>query len=94
MVILLYVLKPLTVSHHPVTFYDHWSSVSGDITYLIFHMISQDHVVEGSWLYELKLHTSCHRPSKFDGHSHGYSGDIMFLVVEEKDSLKLSQFCH
>ena len=26
----------------------HWSSVSGDLKYLICHVISRDHVIEGS----------------------------------------------
>ena len=29
-------------------FSGHWSSVSGDITYLLYHVSSQDHVIEGT----------------------------------------------
>ena len=35
-------------SHHLATFGDHWSSASGNIKYLIFHVTSQNHLIEGS----------------------------------------------
>ena len=34
------------VSHHLAMFGDHWFSASGDMKYLICHMISQNHVIE------------------------------------------------
>ena len=36
------------VSHHLAMFGDHWSSASGNIKYLIFHVTSQNHLIEGS----------------------------------------------
>ena len=36
------------VSHHLAMFGDHWSNVSGNIKYLIFHVTSQNHLTEGS----------------------------------------------
>ena len=36
------------VSHHLAMFCDHWSSASGNIKYLIFHVTSQNHLIEGS----------------------------------------------
>ena len=40
--------KPLTVHHLLAMFDAHRSSASGNITYLICHMTSQDHVIERS----------------------------------------------
>ena len=36
------------VSHHFAMFGGYWSSAGGDIKYLICHVTSQKHVVEGS----------------------------------------------
>ena len=36
------------VSHHLAMFGDHWSSASGNIKYLIFHLTSKNHLIEGS----------------------------------------------
>ena len=36
------------VSHHLAVFGDHWSSANGNIKYLMFHVISQNHLIEGS----------------------------------------------
>ena len=36
------------LSHHLAMFRDHWSSASGNIKYLIFHVTSQNHLIEGS----------------------------------------------
>ena len=58
----------------------HWSSVSGDITYLIFHGTSQDHMTE----YYVKLWISVpslmlyHHPAQVVSHKHCGSADIMF----------------
>ena len=38
----------LTLSYHLAMFCGHWSSASGDIKYLICHVTSQSHVIEGS----------------------------------------------
>ena len=39
--------KLLTDSHHLAMFCDHWSTANGDIKYLLCHMTSQKHVIEG-----------------------------------------------
>ena len=36
------------VSHLLAMFGDHWSSASGNIKYLVFHVTSQNHLIEGS----------------------------------------------
>ena len=41
-------VEPLMVSHHLAMFGSLWFSANGDITNLICHMASQNHVVEGS----------------------------------------------
>ena len=48
MVIWFYVRKRLTVSHRLAMFGGHSSSVSGDIMYLICHLTSQNHKIDGS----------------------------------------------
>ena len=40
-----------TGSPHLCIFIGRWSSASGDIICLIFHVISQDHVIEGSYYF-------------------------------------------
>ena len=35
------------VSHHLIMFGGHWSNASGNMKYLICHMTSQNHVIEG-----------------------------------------------
>ena len=34
--------------NHLATFVGHWSSAKGDMKYLIYHVTSQNHVIEGS----------------------------------------------
>ena len=36
------------VSHYLAMFCDHWFSASGNIRYLIFHVTSQNHLIERS----------------------------------------------
>ena len=43
------------VSHHLATFGDHWSSTSGNIKYIIFHVTSQNHLIEGSYKFMDKI---------------------------------------
>ena len=50
--------KPLAVSHHLSTFVGRWSSANGDIICLIFQVISQDHVIEGS-CYFMGMSETC-----------------------------------
>ena len=38
----------LLINHHLAMFGGHWSSASWDIIYLVCHVISQEHVIEGS----------------------------------------------
>ena len=40
--------KFVTVNHHLAMFGGVWSSAHGDIKYLIFHVIPQNQVIEGS----------------------------------------------
>ena len=54
---------------------------SGDIMILVCHVISQDHVIKGSydffWQEPIKVR---YPPAKIDGHRHSDSGDIVVLV--------------
>ena len=43
----IYGWKPLLVSHHFAMFGDHWSSGNEDKKYLICHVTSQNHLIEG-----------------------------------------------
>ena len=43
-----FIRNPLIISHNLSMFGDHWSSASTDIKYLIFHVTSQNHLMEGS----------------------------------------------
>ena len=61
----------------------HWSSASGDVKFLMCHMISQDHVIEGSCVV-----TGGREPlmvsgnlAKFDGHKYCDSTDMIFLKI-------------
>ena len=55
--------------------------------FLVCHVISQNHLIKGSYHFmgRIPLTISQHH-AKFFGHRHCYSGDIMFLLVEEEDS--------
>ena len=64
------------VSHHLAMFGGQWYNVSGDVKYLMCHVNSQNHVIEG--LYEWDIFMVYH--PKFSGHRYCSSGDIMFLV--------------
>ena len=41
-------LEPFKISHHPTKFRGRSHCDSGDIMVLVFHVISQDHVIGGS----------------------------------------------
>ena len=75
-VIWLYWWKPVTVSHPLAMFVDHWSSKSGDITYLICHVTSHDHV-KGYLNLWVGAH---HHLATFSGQRHYGSVDIVFLI--------------
>ena len=51
---------PLTVSHPLAMIGDHWSSVSGDIKHLLYHVASQNYVTEGSSNFMANLMVSHH----------------------------------
>lgn len=70
--------KPLTVGCHIAMFGAKWSATSGDQTYLICHVTSQDHVIE-KWVGPPhgKL------PGKCCGHKHSGSRDMMLLICHE-----------
>ena len=65
-------------SHCFAMFRGYWSSASGDIKYLICHVISQKHVIEGSSNYQWEFFMIYHHLAKFDGPR--YSSRDMFLV--------------
>ena len=44
-----YEWRTLTTSHYLIMFGVHWSGASGDITYFICHVASQEHVLERSY---------------------------------------------
>ena len=50
---------------------------------LVYHMISQDHVIRGSCNFMGGASHRSHHPVKFGDHMHCGSGDMMSLVVEE-----------
>ena len=43
------------VSHHLAMFGSHWSVAIGDIMYLIFHVTSQNHVIQRSSSFMISL---------------------------------------
>ena len=78
--------KPLTVHHLLAMFDAHRSSASGNITYLICHMTSQDHVIERSCEVtdgSTPLYVTIQL--KLDGNRHCGSGDMFFVfqVISE-----------
>ena len=56
-----------------------WYSTDREITYLIYHMISKDHIIEGSCDWVEVLYVYLHL-SKFGGQRHCDCGDIVFLT--------------
>ena len=54
-------------SYNPVKVSDCWSSGTGDKTYIICHVITQDHVI-------------FNHPAKFSDQRHCNSEDILFLI--------------
>ena len=53
---------------------------SGDETFLITYVISQDHVTRATWLYGNESLMANHDLAKFGGQRHDGYGDIMVLV--------------
>ena len=53
----------------------HGSSSNGDIMYLICHIISQDHLIDG-WEFFAKWP----HPDKIGDYRHNDGGDMMFLI--------------
>ena len=53
----------------------HGSSSNGDIMYLICHIISQDHLIDG-W----EFFTKWPHPDKIGDYGHNDGGDMMFLI--------------
>ena len=67
-------------NYHPAKYGDNRHYCSGDIMYEICHVISEDHVINGScdflwWESFIERH----HPTKFGGHRHCGSGDINIL---------------
>ena len=69
------------VNYHPAKFRGHRHCGSGDIIFLICHVISQDQIVKGSCDFKKQepVKVGCH-PDKFDSHRYSDNGDIMVLV--------------
>ena len=51
---------PLTESQHIAMFGDHWPSTRGDTMYLIYHMTSQDHLIQGSCEFDQVGTAACY----------------------------------
>ena len=75
----------MKVSYYPEEFGGHSHSGSGDIMFLICHMISQEHVRKGHVAGSEPLMLSLNLV-KFAGHRHCSSKDLMPLVVKRQDS--------
>lgn len=71
--------KSPIVSYLLMVFGGHWSCSIREITYLICHVTSFDHVVK-VWLYGWNSLTLCNHRSTFGGHRHCGSGEVIFLV--------------
>ena len=56
--------------------------VSGDIKFLIYHLIWKDRLIKGSCDYVWKSLKISGHPAKFNCHGCCSSGDITFSVVE------------
>ena len=77
---LIYGWEFIIVSHY-FAFGGDWSSASGDIKYLICHLASQNHVIEGpSSFMSGSSSWYCHHFAKFDGHRYCTSRCRVFLV--------------
>ena len=63
--------------YHP-KFGGHRYCSSGDIMFLVCHLIKQDHIIKRSVDY--KKYKLSHHPAKFGGYRHCTSRDIIVLV--------------
>ena len=80
-VILLYGYNPLKASQYLTKFGGNRDCGSDDVIVLVFHVISQDHLIKESYDFIVKsLSRLNHHPTKFSGHKLYCSGDIMVLV--------------
>ena len=71
----------LTVCHHPGKFCEHRHCDSGDIVFLICHVISREHTFKGlcEFRVEEPLMESHHLPM-FGGHWSSASGNMKYLI--------------
>ena len=70
------------VNHHFTVFGDHLSGTSGDIKYSIYHVLSQNQVIEGPCNFTAKsssLYVTTLR--KYYGHRCCGNRDIVFHVI-------------
>ena len=85
-------MEALHAKSPPCMFGVHWSSAGGDITYLICHVISQEHVIVGydviSWSFSLYVILSY--TATFGGHRHSGSGDMFLVWLKGKIPCALS----
>ena len=70
--------EPLKVSHQPAKFGGHRHFSTGDI--LVYHVISQDHVIKGSCDCGKQPGKVIYHIAMFGGYRHFVNGDIMNLV--------------
>ena len=69
------------VSYHLAMFGGHWSSASGDLKYLTYHVTLQIRVIKGSSNVMIGSSSiACHHLAKFGDHRYYSSGNVMFLV--------------
>ena len=60
----------------------HWSSASGDIKYLTYHVTLQNHVIKESSNYDLEILMVYHQLPKFGGHRYCRCvGQVSFLGI-------------
>ena len=69
------------VSYHLAMFGGHWSSASGDIKYLTYHVTLQIRVIKGSSNVMIGSSSiAYHHLAKFGDHRYYSSRNVMFLV--------------
>ena len=93
----IYWWEHIVVCHYPDKSCNHKHCDSGDITFLICHVTSREHMFK--WLYEfIKPLTMGQHLAKFGGHWSNASGDIKYLIchvtsqkqaTEAQNNLKL-----
>lgn len=69
-------------NNHLTRFGGHEHCGSGDVMFLIFHMISQDHVPQEPWDFLGRSPKVSHHHASIEGHRHCGSGDVMALVFQ------------